>query len=73
MFQGAPGLSVDWPEVIYPTPLSQYEALSPPKAAEPPATLDSSKDADKMGKASGVRWSLVLTSITTYKGCFEYI
>ncbi|KAM4726501.1 HEAT repeat-containing protein 6 isoform 2-T2 [Anableps anableps] len=53
MFQGAPGLSVDWPEVIYPAPLSQYEGLSPPKPAESPKTVESSTEADKTGKASG--------------------
>ncbi|XP_043995712.1 HEAT repeat-containing protein 6 [Gambusia affinis] len=53
MFQGAPGLSVDWPEVIYPAPLSQYENLSPPRPTEPPKTLESPKEADKTGKPSG--------------------
>uniref|UniRef100_A0A3Q2QUI5 HEAT repeat-containing protein 6 n=1 Tax=Fundulus heteroclitus TaxID=8078 RepID=A0A3Q2QUI5_FUNHE len=50
MFQGAAGLSVDWPAVLYPAPLSQYETLSPPKPAEPPKA---SKEADKTGKPSG--------------------
>ncbi|XP_007556397.2 HEAT repeat-containing protein 6 [Poecilia formosa] len=53
MFQGAPGLSVDWPEVIYPAPLSQYESLSPPRPTEPPKTLETPKEADKTGKTSG--------------------
>ncbi|XP_015237602.1 PREDICTED: HEAT repeat-containing protein 6 [Cyprinodon variegatus] len=50
MFQGAPGLSVEWPAVLYPAPLSQYEALSPPKPAEPLKTSDTSVET---GKASG--------------------
>lgn len=71
MFQGAPGLSVDWPEVIYPAPLSQYESLSPPRPTEPPKPLESPKEADKTGKASGVRGALVLTDFSTYKGFFR--
>ncbi|MED6248482.1 hypothetical protein ATANTOWER_000977 [Ataeniobius toweri] len=53
MFQGAPGLSVDWPAVLFPAPLSQYEGPSPPKPAEPPKTSELSKEVDKTGKASG--------------------
>ena len=49
MFQGAPGVNVEWPAVLYPAPLPQYEGLTPPKPAEP------SKEAAAPGKASGVR------------------
>uniref|UniRef100_G3QBL3 HEAT repeat-containing protein 6 n=1 Tax=Gasterosteus aculeatus aculeatus TaxID=481459 RepID=G3QBL3_GASAC len=34
MFQGTPGVSVEWPTVLYPAPLPQYEGLSAPKPAE---------------------------------------
>uniref|UniRef100_A0A671WP84 HEAT repeat-containing protein 6 n=1 Tax=Sparus aurata TaxID=8175 RepID=A0A671WP84_SPAAU len=34
MFQGAPGVNVEWPAVLYPAPLPQYEGLSAPKPAE---------------------------------------
>ncbi|KAM4620348.1 HEAT repeat-containing protein 6 [Polymixia lowei] len=47
MFQGAPGVSVEWPPVLYPTPLPQYEGISAPKPPEPP------KEAATPGKASG--------------------
>ncbi|KAM7374354.1 hypothetical protein PAMP_007018 [Pampus punctatissimus] len=50
MFQGAPGVSVEWPAVLYPAPLPQYDGLKPaqsPKPAEPP------KDPSIPGKASG--------------------
>uniref|UniRef100_A0A667YHS1 HEAT repeat-containing protein 6 n=1 Tax=Myripristis murdjan TaxID=586833 RepID=A0A667YHS1_9TELE len=49
MFQGAPGVSVEWPAVLYPAPLPQYEGLSAPKPPEPP------KEAATTSKASGVR------------------
>ncbi|XP_017273447.1 HEAT repeat-containing protein 6 [Kryptolebias marmoratus] len=51
MFQGAPGLSVEWPAVLYPAPLSQYEGVSAKKPAEPQKSSETQKDAD--GKASG--------------------
>ncbi|XP_022618538.1 HEAT repeat-containing protein 6 [Seriola dumerili] len=47
MFQGAPGVSVEWPAALYPAPLPQYEGLSAPKPSDPP------KDAAVQGKASG--------------------
>ncbi|XP_071378049.1 HEAT repeat-containing protein 6 [Centroberyx affinis] len=47
MFQGAPGVSVEWPPVLYPAPLPQYEGLSAPKPSEPP------KEAAAPAKASG--------------------
>ncbi|CAN9501359.1 unnamed protein product [Ophioblennius macclurei] len=53
MFQGAPGVSVEWLTVLYPAPLPQYEALSPPKPAEPPKSSEPAKDATMPGKASG--------------------
>lgn len=55
MFQGAPGVSVEWPAVLYPAPLPQYEGLSAPKSAEPQKPSEPPKDAAAPGKASGVR------------------
>ncbi|XP_059912551.1 HEAT repeat-containing protein 6 [Gadus macrocephalus] len=46
MFQGTPGLSVEWPSVLYAAPLPQYEGPSTPKPPEPP------KEAATPGKAS---------------------
>ncbi|KAM3869268.1 HEAT repeat-containing protein 6 [Diretmus argenteus] len=46
-FQGAPGVSVEWPPVLYPAPLPQYEGLSTPKPSEPP------KEVATPSKASG--------------------
>ena len=48
MFQGTPGLSVEWPSVLYAAPLPQYEGPSTPKPPEPP------KEAATPGKASTV-------------------
>ncbi|XP_037543328.1 HEAT repeat-containing protein 6 [Nematolebias whitei] len=53
MFQGAPGLSVEWPSVLYPALLPQYEGISAEKPAEPQKSLETQKDADATGKASG--------------------
>ena len=49
MFQGTPGVSVEWPAVLYAAPLPQYEGPSTPKPPEPP------KEAATQGKASSVR------------------
>ncbi|KAI3373664.1 hypothetical protein L3Q82_022254 [Scortum barcoo] len=51
MFQGTPGVSVEWPAVLYPAPLPQYEGLSTPKPCEPPKTTEPPKDMS--GKTSG--------------------
>ncbi|XP_026228994.1 HEAT repeat-containing protein 6 isoform X2 [Anabas testudineus] len=53
MFQGAPGVSVEWPAVLYPARLPQYEGLSAPKPAEPTKFSEPPKDASAPGKASG--------------------
>uniref|UniRef100_A0A8C8DXS8 HEAT repeat-containing protein 6 n=1 Tax=Oryzias sinensis TaxID=183150 RepID=A0A8C8DXS8_9TELE len=47
MFQGTPGLSVEWPTVLYPAPLPQYEGVPSPKPAEPQAPSAKSKGKDK--------------------------
>lgn len=52
MFQGAPGVSVDWPAVLYPAPLPQYEGL---KSTQPPTPAEPPKEAAVPGKVSGVR------------------
>lgn len=53
MFHGTPGVGVEWPAVLYPSPLPQYEGQTTPKSAEPPS--DSSKDsAAVQGKTKGV-------------------
>ncbi|XP_008290728.1 HEAT repeat-containing protein 6 [Stegastes partitus] len=53
MFQGAPGVSVEWPAVLYPAPLPQYEGPAAPKPAEPPKSSEPPKDAAGPGKSSG--------------------
>lgn len=53
MFQGAPGVSVDWPAVLYPAPLPQYEGLSAAKPAEPSKSSEPPKDAAVSGKSPG--------------------
>lgn len=60
MFQGAPGVSVEWPTVLYPAPLPQYEGLSAAKTAESPKASEPPKDAAVPGKASGVRRVLIV-------------
>uniref|UniRef100_A0A7N8XT97 HEAT repeat-containing protein 6 n=1 Tax=Mastacembelus armatus TaxID=205130 RepID=A0A7N8XT97_9TELE len=53
MFQGTPGVSIEWPAVLYPAPLPQYEGLSAPKPAESPKAAEPSKDANKKRKSRG--------------------
>ncbi|XP_010748744.3 HEAT repeat-containing protein 6 [Larimichthys crocea] len=53
MFQGTPGVSVEWPAVLYPAPLPQYEGLSTQKPTEPQKTSEPPKDAAVSGKPSG--------------------
>lgn len=57
MFHGTPGISVEWPAVLYPSPLPQYEGQTAPKSAEPPNPSDSSKDSAAHGKTTGVQTS----------------
>ncbi|XP_040908353.1 HEAT repeat-containing protein 6 [Toxotes jaculatrix] len=52
-FQGAPGVNAEWPAVLYPAPLPQYEGPSAPKPAEPPKPSEPPKDGAVPGKASG--------------------
>lgn len=61
MFQGTPGVSVEWPAVLYPAPLPQYEGLFAPKPAEPPKPSEPPKDAVP-GKTSGVRQVCIASS-----------
>ncbi|TNN63459.1 HEAT repeat-containing protein 6 [Liparis tanakae] len=53
MFQGTPGVNVEWPTVLYPAPLPQYEGLPAPKPAEAPQSSEPPKDAAGSGKTSG--------------------
>ncbi|TDH04887.1 hypothetical protein EPR50_G00137710 [Perca flavescens] len=53
LFQGTPGVSVEWPGVLYPSPLPQYEGLSASKPVEPPKPIESQKDSAVPGKTSG--------------------
>ncbi|XP_042355833.1 HEAT repeat-containing protein 6 [Plectropomus leopardus] len=53
MFQGAPGVSVEWPAVLYPAPLPQYEGVPAAKPAEPLKPSEPMKDAATPGKTSG--------------------
>lgn len=55
MFQGAAGVSVEWPAVLYPAALPQYENVSPLKPTDPPKSPEQPKDAAAPGKAFGVR------------------
>lgn len=56
MFHGTPGVSVEWPAVLYPSPLPQYEGQTAPKPPEPSNPSDSSKDsAAVQGKTAGVQ------------------
>ncbi|KAM9333583.1 HEAT repeat-containing protein 6 [Pholidichthys leucotaenia] len=52
MFQGAPGVIVEWPDVLYPTPLPQCEGLSAPKPIVLPNYPEESKDVPVPGKPS---------------------
>ncbi|XP_068600420.1 HEAT repeat-containing protein 6 [Brachionichthys hirsutus] len=51
MFMGAPGVSVEWPPVLYPTPLPQYECFATPQPDDAPSAPP--KDATLPGKTSG--------------------
>lgn len=51
MFHGTPGVSVEWPPVLYPSPLPQYEGQTAPKLAEPPNPTDQAVE----GKTTGVQ------------------
>ncbi|KAJ4929952.1 hypothetical protein JOQ06_018968 [Pogonophryne albipinna] len=51
MFQGTPGVSVEWPAVLYPATLPQYEGISASKPVEPPKPCEP-KDAPVPGRTS---------------------
>ncbi|XP_035482561.2 HEAT repeat-containing protein 6 [Scophthalmus maximus] len=53
MFQAVPGVNVEWPSVLYPAPLPQYEGHSAPKPAEPQKPSGPPKDVAVPGKTSG--------------------
>nr|XP_046266556.1 HEAT repeat-containing protein 6 [Scatophagus argus] len=53
MFQGTPGVTVEWPAVLYPAPLPQYEGVNAPKFAEPQKPSEPPKDPGVPGKTSG--------------------
>lgn len=59
MFQGVPGVSVEWPAVLYPARLPQYEGVSSVKPAESDKSSEPLKDVAVAGKASGVRQTLM--------------
>lgn len=65
MFQGTPGVNVEWPPVLYPAPLPQYEGLSAPKAADPPKASEPTKEAGAPGKPSGVRQTSFYFAVTS--------
>ncbi|KAJ0062067.1 hypothetical protein NL108_015269, partial [Boleophthalmus pectinirostris] len=53
MFQGSPGVSVEWPSVLYPAPLPQYEGPSSPRQPEttkPPEMSKNNKKRKSRGK-----------------------
>uniref|UniRef100_A0A7N6FD21 HEAT repeat-containing protein 6 n=1 Tax=Anabas testudineus TaxID=64144 RepID=A0A7N6FD21_ANATE len=53
MFQGAPGVSVEWPAVLYPARLPQYEGLSAPK----PIFFVSPKNKKRKSRGKGKKTS----------------
>lgn len=69
MFQGAPGVSVEWPAVLYPARLPQYEGLSASKPAEPPKSSEPPKDACVPGKTSGVRQMFIYVGLCSKEKC----
>ncbi|KAE8623713.1 hypothetical protein XENTR_v10005705 [Xenopus tropicalis] len=53
MFHGLPGLSIEMPSVLYPTPLAQYDGRSPTKPEQPEANVNQptwNKKKRKVGK-----------------------
>ncbi|KAM9728661.1 HEAT repeat-containing protein 6 [Menidia menidia] len=52
MFHGAPGISAEWPAVLYPAPLPQYEVIPAAKPVEPSQTSEPPKDSTGAGKAA---------------------
>lgn len=61
-------MSVEWPAVLYPARLPQYEGLSASKPAEPPKSSEASKEACAPGRASGVRKTLSCVGLSFDKG-----
>lgn len=56
MFQGTPGVSVEWPAVLYPAPLPQYECQVTARAVESAGVSDqAAKDAAEPSRTSAVR------------------
>ncbi|XP_034034279.1 HEAT repeat-containing protein 6 isoform X3 [Thalassophryne amazonica] len=53
MFHGGPAGSVDWPAVLYPAPLPQYEGLAPSKPPEPAKPPEAQTEATVPGNISG--------------------
>ncbi|CAL1573479.1 unnamed protein product [Knipowitschia caucasica] len=57
MFQGSPGVSIEWPSVLYPAPLPPYEGPSsskPPETPKPKSTTGRNKpSANKKWKSRG--------------------
>uniref|UniRef100_A0A8C5DAR6 HEAT repeat-containing protein 6 n=1 Tax=Gouania willdenowi TaxID=441366 RepID=A0A8C5DAR6_GOUWI len=50
MFQGLPAVSVEWPLVLYPALLPQYDAVATPNPLETPKPPEPSKDSTASGK-----------------------
>uniref|UniRef100_A0A8C2XIL6 HEAT repeat-containing protein 6 n=1 Tax=Cyclopterus lumpus TaxID=8103 RepID=A0A8C2XIL6_CYCLU len=73
MFQGTPGVNVEWPTVLYPAPLPQYEGLPAAKPAETPQSSEPPKDAAVSGKTSGVRQAFIYLGIHSNKGLLKII
>eukprot|EP00063_Salmo_salar_P063255 XP_014038090.1 PREDICTED: HEAT repeat-containing protein 6 [Salmo salar] len=53
MFHGCPGVCVEWPAVLYPAPLPQYETCSTPKPPEPPRNPPTQTSGNKKKKSRG--------------------
>lgn len=62
MFQGTPGVSVEWPAVLYPAPLPQYECQVTPKPVGSAGVSD--KEAAEPSRDSAVRSELPSNSTT---------
>lgn len=64
MFQGTPGVSVEWPAMLYPAPLPQYECQVTAKPLNSAGVSDkAAKDtAAEPSKASAVRFHILFNS-----------
>ncbi|KAL0994977.1 hypothetical protein UPYG_G00130190 [Umbra pygmaea] len=53
MFHGSPGVCVDWPSVLYPTPLPQYQTCTPEPTQDPPTKAKNSVNKKRKSRGRG--------------------